>query len=392
MFEFGDSETYWKLGESIYHGQPYAYGPREYRVMRTPGYPFLLAMLMRVTGGAATPWDARLLSVALGVVAVLATYGLGRLVFDARVALLAAAIAAIAPCAVASSVFVLAEAPFIPVMLAQLACWWMWLSANSAKRAMLFACATGALAGIGVLVRPSWLLFAPLSLILMLWAYRHSSEVRRLRVAPVIACLVVFAATVSVWWVRNFQISGHFISTTLQAGPSLYDGWRPDADGATDMRFVEEFEALADKEISIPRTGIQREIILDQRMSSAAWKWACENPLRVVQLAFIKLLRTWNVIPNFSEMQSPALRIGVLLGYAPVMLCAALGAWKFRTRGDVLLVCSLPAVYFSLLHMIFAGSIRYRQPAMFPLFVLSAAWIVSFLSSFWAPAAKEASA
>lgn len=378
MFEFGDSETYWQLGETIYRGEPYAYGPREYRVMRTPGYPLLLAGLMRLTGGAASAWDARLLSVALGGVAVLLTYLAARLMVDARAGLLAAAISALAPCAVASSVFVLAEAPFIPVMVGQLGCWWASMTTSSSRRSMLLANIAGALAAIGVLIRPSWLLFTPFALGVMLLLRRKESRWWAMQFAPSVVCLLMMAVVLVPWWARNYLVSGRFIATTLQAGPSLYDGWRPDADGASDMRFVGEFETRADRRPEVPSKGIEREIVLDLEMSKEAKSWAWQNPGRVVQLAGVKFLRTWNVMPNFAEMQSIAMRLAVMLGYTPVMITAALGAWKFRARWDLLLVCLLPAVYFSALHMIYVGSIRYRQPAMFPLIVLAAAWLASF--------------
>lgn len=374
-FEFGDSQTYWDLGLTIYRGRDYAYGPREYRVMRTPGYPALLAGLMRTMSGAATPWHARILSVALGVASVIVTYVAARCMFDARVGLIAASIATFAPCAIASSVFVLAEAPFIPVMVAQLACWWGWLTTDSPRRAQLLATAVGILAGAGVLIRPSWLLFTPLALLAMHALRWRQPTYRALQLAPAVVCVLVFVLTLAPWWVRNERVSGRFIATTLQAGPSLYDGWRPDADGASDMRFVEAFEARADLDDSIPKKGIERELMLDRQMSDAAWAWAVQNPGRVVKLAAIKFLRTWNVVPNFAEMQSPIVRAAVFLGYTPVLVTALLGAWRFRGRQDVLFVCLFPAIYFSVLHMVYVGSLRYRQPAMFPLFILSAAWI-----------------
>jgi 4-amino-4-deoxy-L-arabinose transferase-like glycosyltransferase len=392
QFEFGDSETYWRLAETIDRGEPYAYGPREYRVMRTPGYPVLLAGVMRVVGIGATPWQGRLLSVALGVFAVLILYAAARAMFDPQVALLAALIASLAPCAVASSIFVLAEAPFIPVMIGQLWLGWMWLTTTSSRQALFMASLVGVLTGLGALVRPSWLLFTPFAMILTWIVYRKDPNFRGLQFAPAVVCLMALSLTMCPWWVRNHQVSGRFIATTLQAGPSLYDGWRPDADGASDMRFVEAFEARADESATIPKQGIEREIILSQQMSDAARDWAKQNPLSVLRLACIKLLRTWNVVPNFSEMQSPLLRMAVLLGYVPVMITAGLGAWRFRARTEILLICLLPAVYFSLLHMIYVGSIRYRQPAMFPLLILSAAWIVHFGRAFVRRTPQEATA
>ena len=49
-FAFPDSATYWELAQKIARGQPYEYGPHHTQMLRTPGYPLILAAMMRVVG------------------------------------------------------------------------------------------------------------------------------------------------------------------------------------------------------------------------------------------------------------------------------------------------------------------------------------------------------
>ena len=74
----------------------------------------------------------------------------------------------------------------------------------------------------------------------------------------------------------------------------------------------------------------------------------------------------------------------VAASYLPVMFLALVGAWRTFRRGWPYVLCWLPAVYFTLLHMVFVGSIRYRQPAMLGLIVLAAGVIAS-----WAPSGRR---
>ena len=67
----------------------------------------------------------------LGTLAIAAVWWLGCVLFDRRVALIAAAMAAVYPGAIAMSVLALSEAAFCPLMLAGLA---MWARAGKAPR------------------------------------------------------------------------------------------------------------------------------------------------------------------------------------------------------------------------------------------------------------------
>ena len=62
----------------------------------------------------------------------------------------------------------------------------------------------------------------------------------------------------------------------------------------------------------------------------------------------------------------------MLCTYAPLLALGLVGVWRYTPRGWPYVLAWLPAVYFTLLHMVFVGSIRYREPAMLALIVLAA--------------------
>jgi 4-amino-4-deoxy-L-arabinose transferase-like glycosyltransferase len=369
-FGFPDSESYWELARTIARGQPYEFGPENYAIFRTPGYPLLLAPLFLVDGDRPHVVCARAISALLGMAAVWGVAALAKLLFDRRTALVAAAVAAVYPEAIALSTFVLSEAPFCPLMVWQLVAWaraWQ-------NRSYAWAGLAGVLAGLATLMRPSWLLFIPFALAIGLAI--GTDRRRQAMVGGVM--LVALCVTMTPWWVRNYAVAGRFVPTTLQVGASLYDGLSPTANGSSDMRFVERFVAeqrAADQQAggNLPGTFEDR---LDRRMRDASINWARANPRRVAELVGIKFLRMWSPLPNAAEFRNSTLRLALALTYTPLIVLAAVGLWRFGRRDWPYVMCALPAIYFTCLHVIFVSSIRYRQPAMLVLIVLAAGVIV----------------
>jgi 4-amino-4-deoxy-L-arabinose transferase-like glycosyltransferase len=369
-FGFADSESYWELARTIARGQPYEFGPENYAIFRTPGYPLLLAPLFLVDGDRPHVLCARAISALLGTAAVWGVAALAKLLFDRRTALVAAAVAAVYPEAIALSTFVLSEAPFCPLMVWQLVAWaraWQ-------NRSNVWAGLAGVLAGLATLMRPSWLLFIPFALAIGLAI--GPDRRRQAMVGGVM--LVALCVTMTPWWVRSYAVAGRFVPTTLQVGASLYDGLSPTANGSSDMRFVERFVAeqrAADQQAggNLPGTFEDR---LDRRMRDASINWARANPRRVAELVGIKFLRMWSPLPNAAEFRNSTLRLALALTYTPLIVLAAVGLWRFGRRDWPYVMCALPAIYFTCLHVIFVSSIRYRQPAMLVLIVLAAGVIV----------------
>ncbi len=374
-FAFGDSDGYWELATMIARGQPYEYGPDHLKIFRTPGYPAVLAALFLIRDEPPVLWG-RAISAVLGTAAVAAVAVLGWLLFDQRTALLAAAITSVYPESIAAGVFVLSEAPFTPLMMVHLILWTLAWRAEQTNHMAGWSAAGGIAAGLATLMRPSWLLFIPFAAVIALIA----SNDRRKHVAIILVMSAGLCITMLPWWIRNYRVAGRFVPTSLQVGASLYDGISPTATGASDMAFVGQFVAeqrAADAQPDTDRRGLFEDR-LDRRLRDAAIDWAREHPARVAALAVTKFTRIWSFVPNASEFQSRWLRLILAVTYTPVICLALLGAWRFARREWSYLLCLLPAVYFTLLHIIFVSSIRYRQPAMLPLIVLAAGLIHEF--------------
>ena len=237
----------------------------------------------------------------------------------------------------------------------------------------------GLVAGVATLMRPSWLLFVPFAIVVGLAAGKQRA--RHLGVgAMVLAGLV---AAMIPWWVRNARLTGHFVPTTLQVGASLYDGLNAHATGASDMTWSDQATARFVASERARSAGPEEahcapEYRLDRHLRAESLGWARAHPGRAAQLAAIKLARLWNFWPNEADFSAWHIRLAVFMTYVPVMVLAIIGAWATIHRGWPYVLCWLPAVYFTLLHMVFVSSIRYRQPAMLTLMVLAAGVLVSW--------------
>jgi hypothetical protein len=407
---FGDSQSYWTLGRAIAQGQPYQTGP-DSRVFRTPGYPLLLAPIFVLLGGEPSVLWARAENAVCGSLAVGGVWWMARRLYSSPAGWWGGWMAALYPGAVALGALVLSEAPFSALMLAQLCLWTAAWQAGSIGKAATLSLLTGLTAGAATLVRPSWLLFTPLALVVAVifgstgkasgtrskasgtrskasgtWGEasgtrRHWQSQWHTAVLGA-AMLAGLGLAMAPWWVRNARVTGHFVPTTLQVGASLYDGLNPMATGASNMDFVAPMSEAERRHPAVGgRPADSFEYRLDRRMTHEALSWAWAHPGRAVELAAVKLVRLWNLWPNERRFSGWPIRVAVALGYLPILVLGLAGAVGSFRRGWPYVLCWLPAAYFTLLHVVFVSSIRYREPAVLALMVLAAGRILDF--RFW---------
>ncbi|MBQ9799168.1 MAG: hypothetical protein IJO40_04420, partial [Thermoguttaceae bacterium] len=264
---------------------------RRWEIFRTPGYPALLAPLFWTFGENPPVFAARFLGVCFGTANVGLVGLLAFAYFRRRsVAAFSGLVAAFEPTLVFESVLVLSEEPFLTFALLQhLAAldvarrlgllappsvdfesqeplksprpapslrFFLVDAPPSFVRLLLSGVALGLFSAATVYLRPSWLYFLPFATFFAFafrfWVFPAEKRVRRRtfrldataklnatakptakrRVFPAFlivaaTAVVLFAAALAPWTLRNYRLTGRPIATSLQMGASLYDGWRP---------------------------------------------------------------------------------------------------------------------------------------------------------------------
>jgi 4-amino-4-deoxy-L-arabinose transferase-like glycosyltransferase len=374
---FPDTRFYWDLARTIREGTPYEvmyYSDIPHFSLRTPGYPLFLAGCQAMFGERALP--VRLVQAILGTLSVWLVFQLTREVAKPppersgwTVPLAAALIAAVEPYTVFLSPLILSEAVFVPLMLASLwgmAAIWRGDDAVSGRRTLFIALGIGASLAAAVLVRPSWALFVPL--MLGVWIASGLSTVklgqagelaRRLRVGGVV--ILGFMVVMSPWWVRNYGIYGRFVPTALWTGASLYDGLNPRATGGSDMAFLGD-----------PDIWPLGEEDQDDELTRRALAFARAEPGRAAWLAVAKFGRYWRPWPDAEGFRSIGLAAVSAAVTLPLFALIALGLWSSRRDPRVWVLLAGPALYFCVLHLVFASSMRYRIPGEVPALGLAA--------------------
>lgn len=369
----GDANGYWELGKKIANGEEYSIYTPPRRVLRTPGFPLLLALSIKTFGQSV--FAASIVMAVVGTGCCWLTYLLARRFLDEKTSLVAMAIAAVSPIQIGSNVQILSETWFSFWLLLCLVALEPLLSSSSTslgqgpRRGRSLLC--GILTGMTTLVRPGWILWTGLSagMVLLLGT---GSRAKRIESAVLIAIGCFIALLPWAW--RNHEVTGHWVFTSLWSGPSLYDGLHPGATGASDMRFVDEETVFS----------TMSEFDANAHYKQRAFQFAVENPGRTLELAFLKSGRYLAPSLNADGFSGGPFSLFCLAWYFCFATLVVLGALRGMGRVSSVFLLTGPFLQFLLVHMVFVGSIRYRLPVEFPLSVLAAAGLAAIRSG-WNP-------
>ena len=349
-----DSADYSALAKAITTGHTYEVHGQLAR--RMPGYPVFMAGFYALFGFHHLP-----ILLAQAVFSALTTCIcalLGRYVSPAT-GLMAGVLAAVDPLGIGFSASLLTEPLFTFVFVVSLYGllkimqhpnrWGLWISF-----AILWA--------IGIYIRAevSLCLFP-----LLLWGVLVASrgaERKNCAVGSILTVLLVGVCLLP-WWIRNDRLfhQDFFRFTTMQ-GISLYESVYSGATGGPRQ-----------SDLIIP-PSIQR---LNESRRDLAWTHRAftdmvKHPLRVVKLGFVKIARTWSPWLHARGYASVWLNIVLTLWYTPLFILAIIGLFRYPVWSPLFGVLLVPIVYFTLMHAVFLGSVRYRVPVMPLVVVLTA--------------------
>ena len=400
-----DQREYLSLAQNLLAGRGLQFYDRRFqdvvRAFRTPGYPAWIAL-----------WGAHVQIVLvaqalLDASTVLATYLLAKALLYRRGSeigpLAAAALVAVDPLLIAFSGLLLSETLFTAMLAWGMVC--LVIGGNGARvepqkpfrpgRGLLLWLTGGLLLALSSLVRPSAL---PLPVLMGIaavflsrsgkadqnWPAGRAYNQQHLPVMPAVwppkgwplpvgaTMLLLTLLVVTPWAFRNWRVLGTWVWTTTNEGVTAYDGFNPDATGASDQSFLGDF----------PQLKQMGEVERSAYLSDKAAAYVRANPQRAAKLAMLKAARTWSPVP-LSREYGDWKRSVVLLAYSlPLDLLVVAGLVGplgngMRRAAKVYLV--LPAIYFTAVHMLSVGSIRYRAPVEPELAVIAAAAVAEFV-------------
>lgn len=356
--EFPDEALHWQLASNLVQNGTLVTDDGRLAA-RMPLYPLFLYPFAWL--GPTGTLLARLAQAVLSSITVLLGTRLAHDAAGRRPALVAALLLALNPFAVFFSALLLTEVLFTVLLVGLIGCTWQLLhNPHSGWRPLITIALLGPLA---ILTRPSAALLIPLLWLLLLC---FTTERRRLA-TRLIWCPVALVVLMLPWGLRNQAVLGNWAWLSTNGGVTLYDAQGPQADGSSDQSFLNE----------MPELKALNEVALDQRLQTLALEQMQRDPARVLKLAFVKLQRTWSPIPNVAEYRHG---LAALAGgtYTLLVLCGGLIGLlratinqpkppdknRHRQHNHLQTLLWTPILYFTLIHCIYIGSVRYRVPLL----------------------------
>lgn len=394
-----DQVSYDSLARRVLDGHGFSFDRQWWPITRagepTAHWSYLYTLFLTGVYGlsGAQPVVARILqAILVGILLPWVTFRLARRAFDPLVGLVAAALSATYIYFVYYGGALMTEPFYIVAILVSLDLasgplatpaaggrrWGAWL-------------ALGLALGVAVLLRQLFLVFVPVLLLWIAWAQARTSgsgwayaRRRSTYLGPALA-LVVIAAMIAPWTIRNYQAFGRFVLLNTNAGYAFFWGNHP----IYGTRFVGILPADGPTYQDLIPAELRPldEAALDQALMRVGMGFIQADPGRYALLSLSRIPEYFKFWP---AADSGALsNISRTLSFAallPFMLYGlALALYRRRSLADAggwpaVTLLALFATVYTLIHLLSWALIRYRLPVDAVLLVFAGYGLVDLLA------------
>ena len=333
-FYFDDEFEYFKMAQNFISGKGLIVD-ENLKSFRPPLYPFIISIFYYLNFDLL---GIRIFQVLISTFSIYIIYLIGKETFNEKVALVSSFICVFYPYFIFYNGFLLTETVFIFLTLLSI----LYLI-NCVEKNGKMSFKTGIFIGLAGLTRPTFQLYLPIGILHIFFL----SGKLNIKLKKILFILFGFCLTLSPWIIRNYIIFHKFIPGTTMGGWVFWEGNNPYSDGGPCSYFPKKILEIEE---------IERDRLLYKMTLNVIKK----NPERFIWLLKNKFKRFWNIVPNAPEFETKILyRIISVFSFGIMMPFFIIGFLVSLKNRKSNFFHSL-IILFTIFHMIFLASIRYR--------------------------------
>jgi len=191
-----------------------------------------------------------------------------------------------------------------------------------------------------------------------------------------LASIVLLSLFIAPWWVRNYIVFDAFVPFTTTSAKNLYLGNNlNNKTGGNDQRV--DWELDFTKQLNRSQYS---ELEINEAFKERAVYFIVTYPEKAVHLMYLKFKRFYNIFPNAPSFNKGYYKWISLLSYGSVFFLFIFSIFYNFSYLRALIPIYLLFGYFTVLHIMFIASLRYRLP-LEPFMILLASQYVAQMHS-----------
>lgn len=332
---FDDEYEYLKIVDNFLSGKGFIIS-ENLKSFRPPLYPLLLSLFKVLHFNL---FFLRFFQVLISTFTVYLIYLISEEVFGEKVAILSSLISTFWPFFIFYNGFLLTETFFVFLVVLTL-----FYAVKLVDKDGKNSFKAGITMGFAGLTRPTIQIFLPVVLLLIL-SFKESLKIK---FKKILFLSIGFSLVLSPWIIRNYKIFHKFIPGTTMGGWVFWEGNNPMSDGGPCRHFPEGILEIEETE-------------RDRLLYKMAIEKIKENPERFLWLLKNKFIRFWNIVPNAPEFKRLRYKLISIFSFGFLMPFFIIG-FIFSIKIKKAQFFHSIIILFTIFHMIFLSSIRYRFP------------------------------